>query len=112
MREVHFAVLIGELGTPTMGELALRMGVTQGAVTQLACRLETKGYVERRKDMEDKRVTIISLTEKGQKLCDRHIEYDRKEFGELSKYFEEFSDEDLKKLMKYEQIVSTIFCKE
>lgn len=47
MREVHFVVEIGPEGSPTMGELAQRLNVTQGAVTQMAIRLEKKGYVAR-----------------------------------------------------------------
>jgi len=43
MREVHFVVEIGPMGAPTMSELASRLNVTQGAVTQMATRLEKKG---------------------------------------------------------------------
>ena len=71
MREVHFVVEIGPEGSPTMGELAQRLNVTQGAVTQMAIRLEKKGYVARAKDAGDKRVTTGSLTEKGRILCEK-----------------------------------------
>lgn len=35
----------------------------------MATRLEKKGYVFRQKDSQDKRITTISLTEKGKILC-------------------------------------------
>lgn len=109
MREVHFAVEIDQMGTPTMGEIAARLNVTQGAVTQMAARLEKKGYVIRSKDAKDKRVTILSLTEEGKKLCIEHVAYDAREYQEVSDILKEFSDEELKKIIRYEQLMSEIF---
>ena len=109
MREVHFVVEIGSMGNPTMSELANRLNVTQGAVTQMATRLEKKGYVIRTKDTQDKRVTMISLTEKGKVLCREHIAYDKKEHEVISEHLQDFSDEELEKLIRYEQIMWEIF---
>ena len=111
MREVHFVVEIGSMGAPTMSEVANRMNVTQGAVTQMATRLEKKGYVIRQKDTQDKRVTTISLTEKGKILCEEHIAFDKKEHANVSEMLKEFSDEELEKLIRYEQIMWEIFTK-
>lgn len=111
MREVHFVVEIGSMGSPTMSELANRLNVTQGAVTQMATRLEKKGYVVRQKDTEDKRVTTISLTEKGKVLCEQHIDFDKREHANVSEMLGEFSDEELEKLIHYEQVMLEIFTK-
>ena len=111
MREVHFVVEIGSMGSPTMSELANRLNVTQGAVTQMATRLEKKGYVVRQKDTEDKRVTTISLTEKGKVLCEQHIDFDKREHANVSEMLGEFSDEELEKLIRYEQVMWEIFTK-
>lgn len=111
MREVHFVVEIGSMESPTMSEVATRLNVTQGAVTQMATRLEKKGYVIRKKDTEDKRVTTISLTEKGKILCAEHIAFDKKEHAEVSEMLKEFSDEELEKLIRYEKIMWEIVTK-
>ena len=111
MREAHFVVEIGSMGAPTMSEVANRLNVTQGAVTQMATRLEKKGYVIRQKDTQDKRVTTISLTEKGKILCEEHIAFDKKEHANVSEMLKEFSDEELEKLIRYEQIMWEIFTK-
>ena len=111
MREVHFVVEIGSMGSPTMSELANRLNVTQGAVTQMATRLEKKGYVVRQKDTEDKRVTTISLTERGKVLCEQHIDFDKREHANVSEMLGEFSDEELEKLIRYEQVMWEIFTK-
>ena len=99
------------MGSPTMSELANRLNVTQGAVTQMATRLEKKGYVVRQKDTEDKRVTTISLTEKGKVLCEQHIDFDKREHANVSEMLGEFSDEELEKLIRYEQVMWEIFTK-
>ncbi len=109
MREVHFVMEVGGMRTPTMGEVAQRLNVTQGAVTQMATRLEKKGYVIRSKDTRDRRMTTISLTEKGQILREEHIEYDKEEFDTVSKLLIEFSEEELVKLIEYERIMCEIF---
>lgn len=111
MREVHFVVEIGSMDSPTMSEVANKLNVTQGAVTQMATRLEKKGYVIRHKDNQDKRVTTISLTEKGKILCEEHIAFDKKEHGEISERLKDFSDEELEKLIHYETIMWEIFTK-
>ena len=50
MREAHFVIAIGPGEGRTMSEIAREMNVTQGAVSQIASRLEKKGYVCRRKN--------------------------------------------------------------
>lgn len=111
MREVHFIVEIGSMDSPTMSEVANRLNVTQGAVTQMATRLEKKGYVIRHKCSQDKRVTTISLTEKGKVLCEEHIAFDKKEHTDISERLKDFSDEELEKLIHYEKIMWEIFTK-
>lgn len=111
MREAHFVVEVGSMESPTMSEVANRLNVTQGAVTQMATRLENKGYVIRQKDTQDKRVTTISLTEKGKILCEEHIAFDKKEHANVSEMLKEFSDEELEKLIRYEKIMWELFTK-
>lgn len=109
MREVHFVVALGAKDHPTMGEMAEALGVTPGAVTQMVSRLEKKGFVTRAKAAQDKRQTTISLTEKGRSLCAEHIAYDRREHQEISEMLGEFSDQDLEKFIRYEQIMRKMF---
>jgi len=94
-KEVHFIVAVGPDGTPTMNEMAQRLKVTQGAVTQIASQLEKKGYLIRTKDTTDRRCTTISLTEKGKELCAKHIAYDQEKYQEASDFFSDYSDEQL-----------------
>ena len=111
MREVHFLVALGNDEQTTMSEMAERLNVTRGAVTQMATRLEKKGYVIRTKDQKDKRQTTVLLTKKGKALCAEHINYDQQEYCLVSELLSEFSDEDLVKIIRYEQLIRGIFAK-
>ncbi|NLM66590.1 MAG: MarR family transcriptional regulator [Enterococcus sp.] len=52
----------------TMQEISKRIHRTKSTVTILVKKLEDKGYIERQKNEEDSRSTLISLTEKGRAL--------------------------------------------
>lgn len=109
MREVHFVMEVGSADNLTMGDVARRLNVTQGAVTQMAVRMEKKGYVKRSKQSTDKRLTTISLTEKGKQLCENHVVYDRKEHQIISEILADFTDEELLKIIRYEQTMKDLF---
>lgn len=49
-------------------ELTEKIHRTQPTVTVLVKKLESLGYVERKKSEEDQRITLICLTEKGRQL--------------------------------------------
>lgn len=52
-------------GEPTVGELADTLGVTQQAASKATRELETLGYIARHPDPADRRVTRLTLTERG-----------------------------------------------
>ncbi|MDQ2697576.1 MAG: MarR family transcriptional regulator [Actinomycetota bacterium] len=52
-------------GEPTVGELSRALGVSQQAASKAIAELETLGYVERRGDTSDRRVTRLALTDAG-----------------------------------------------
>lgn len=49
------------------------MLLSSGAMTNRLDRLETAGYIERLADPNDRRATLVSLTEKGLKLIDEAV---------------------------------------
>lgn len=58
--------LLFEHGPVTAGRLAELTGLTTGAVTGLIDRLESAGYVERRRDAGDRRRVIVELVPSAQ----------------------------------------------
>lgn len=108
MREVHMIMFIGPQGSATMASLAEKMEVTQGAVSQIAARLEAKGYIRREPCADNRRITAAYLTEKGRDMYQKHQEYDFKQYARVSPYFECFSEEELRLFEKYEQVLSQV----
>ena len=58
-------------GSPTIGELAAALGVTQQAASKVVRELEGLGHVERRPDESDNRVRRVALTGTGRSVVDR-----------------------------------------
>lgn len=104
MREAHMIVEIGLGGIDNVGELGERLGVTQGAVSQQLGKLEKKGYLIRVQDTGDKRQYSVKLTKKGEKLYERHQEYDKKQYAQVSQFFQDFSPEELELIKRFDQM--------
>ncbi|MBD2869353.1 MarR family winged helix-turn-helix transcriptional regulator [Paenibacillus arenilitoris] len=72
--EIHTVEAIGCGDGVLMSELAARLGVTKGAVTQLVARLEAKELAARSPHPHDSRATVISLTDSGKEAYQAHEE--------------------------------------
>ena len=70
--DMHVIEAIGT-GTPrNMTAVARALGVTTGTLTISMNSLVKKGYVQRVRSEEDRRVVLVSLTEKGKRAFDHH----------------------------------------
>ncbi|MFN3866213.1 MAG: MarR family winged helix-turn-helix transcriptional regulator [Demequina sp.] len=71
----------GEPYSLTAGELDRTMMITSGTTTHRITRLEARGFVERVRDQDDRRVVHVRLTEQGRRACDAvhgaHLENER-----------------------------------
>ena len=52
----------------SVSELSKLVSLSQGTVTQILARLDKRGLIERRKSQEDKRRSLISITNNGRNL--------------------------------------------
>jgi DNA-binding MarR family transcriptional regulator len=75
MNEVHVLEAIQKTDEPTMSHIAKRLRVTVGTLTTAINRLVEKGYVERKREKEDKRKVIVSITNKAYKVLATHDEF-------------------------------------
>ncbi|MBP2636415.1 MAG: transcriptional regulator, MarR family [Firmicutes bacterium] len=73
--EVHAIEVLGKYGQVNMKNLAAKLGVTTGTTTVTVDRLEKKEYAYRQPVKEDRRVYLITLTEKGQAAFTEHHQY-------------------------------------
>ncbi|MDU2064472.1 MAG: MarR family transcriptional regulator [Sporomusaceae bacterium] len=73
--EAHAIEILGQLGPMNMKTLAQNLGVTTGTTTVTVDKLEKKGYAKRESVKEDRRVNLITLTDKGRNIFDEHHKY-------------------------------------
>lgn len=60
--------LLKKTGPLPQRDIAYLLGIRQQSLSELVRKLEESGYVTRTQQEEDKRVTVVSLTEKGEEL--------------------------------------------
>ncbi|MNE46467.1 transcriptional regulator SlyA [compost metagenome] len=90
--EIHTIDAIGLEGGLLMSELAARLGITKGAVTQLISRLEAKKLVKRASLVHDSRASVITLTEQGREAYTAHEEAHLEFYNRLR---EQVSEEEI-----------------
>lgn len=113
MREAHFVMAIGPGDGQTMSEVARIMNITQGAVSQIASRLEKKGYISRKKNEKNRRQTLAYLTQKGEQFYEEHQKYDASTFRYIDEIaLKRFSNEQLCCILEYEQIIEKLMLEE
>ncbi len=95
--EIHTIEAIGTEGNRTMGEIAHDLRITVGTLTTAINRLIKKGYVERKRIEEDRRVVLVSLTESGKAVFLTHSVFHKEMIDEI---LESFQGEDLEVLNK------------
>ena len=61
-------MVLWELESVNVGQLGELLDLDAGTLTPLLKRLEKEGYVTRKRSAEDERVTIVSITSKGNEL--------------------------------------------
>ena len=80
----------------TMHKLGKLIGMGKGSFTQVIDRLVGMGYVDRRRDVEDRRSVQVSLTQKGVKMTDfvaQHVH------NEIRRIFGILDDTEMKSLV-------------
>ncbi len=92
---MHCMRVIERLGNPTMSELAEALRLHPSTVTTLVDALVERRLVERRDDVDDRRIVRVTLTEKGKRRRAKHREAMRARLREL---MGDISDEDLRKI--------------
>lgn len=73
--DMHIIEAIGDNEPKTMSTVARMLKVTVGTLTIAINALVKKGYVNRVRSEEDRRVVLISLTALGKKAYDHHEQF-------------------------------------
>jgi len=105
---MHTLEAIGTEGERSMSEAAKKLNITVGTLTTAVAKLMAKGYVERRRTEEDKRVVLVKLTEKGRIANSVHERFHE----EMIKATLEHLDTDEEEILRKSLEKLTVFFKE
>ncbi|WP_078551232.1 MarR family winged helix-turn-helix transcriptional regulator [Bacillus alkalicellulosilyticus] len=90
-------------------DISNHFGITPGAATAIADKLETSGLIERIRDIKDRRIVLISLSEKGR----LYVERKKKEnINKVAEVLKELSDEEIVSASKAIQKISKTMAKQ
>ena len=107
--EVHLISLAGRFPGESMSGIAARLGITKGAVSQTAKRLEEKGYIERGYRDDDAKTVFIHLTPAGERAFAWHEAYHCEVRRRLSQEIQAWNPEDRNKMAALLSTLESVF---
>lgn len=93
--DMHIIEAVGINEPRSMSVIAKKLSVTVGTLTTNMNGLEKKGYILRERSAEDKRVVLVTLTERGRKAFFHHRDFHKNMIKSIVKGL----DEDEKRLL-------------
>ena len=106
MTEIHTIEAVGIKDAKTMGEIAHDLRITVGTLTTAITKLIKKGYVERKRIEEDRRVVLVNLTSKGEEVYKVHQVFHEEMICTM---LSNFSDEEEQVLSKSLEKLNNFF---
>lgn len=104
--DMHIIEAIGVEEGDNMSSVARKRNITVGSLTTAVNHLVRKGYVERSRGEEDRRIVMIKLTEKGRKAYWHHADYHRQMTEAV---LEKLNEEELPVLFKMLDALTVFF---
>ena len=92
--EIHLMLLIDEIQANNATEMAQRLGVTKGAISQTISRLVKKGLVEKSKDPFNKNEITLIFTTSGQEALNKYRALRAFLQSHFDDYFSTLSEEE------------------
>ena len=98
--QFYVLATIGYAGGLPFGEIGEKMMVTVSNLTGIVDRLEEKGLVARERDVHDRRVIRVRLTEKGSKLYKNTIPLFEKSISQFFSPLDKSQQKELSSLLR------------
>jgi len=95
---IHLIDVIGKHPEYNATQIAVALGNTKGAVSQMAAKLEEKGLIIRKKSDENDREIAYILTKNGQRVYDGHENLHKELYTRLDEILGDISAEDFDKM--------------
>lgn len=84
-----------------MSEIGSVLGLTKGAISQMAAKLQAKGLIEKQKDKESSKDIYLVLTEKGKQVNEEQVEIRKKMTDGIEKIVREYSSDEIELLRRF-----------
>lgn len=104
---LHLLKAIGAYPNERMSDIALRLGITKGAVSQLTSRLQAEGLLIKRPASGSSRDILLQLTDEGEALYRDSSLLDAEMENDLVDTLSQLRDEDVARLRALIARVST-----
>jgi DNA-binding MarR family transcriptional regulator len=91
--ERHMLDRVADNPDRNITDLARDFGVTKGAITQIAKKLEAKGMIRRYKRAANDKEVFIELTEAGREFCEERSRTNKETMGPLIEELKRHSEE-------------------
>ena len=110
MVEMHTLALIAERPGISVGEVAKQWNRAKSAASRNVDRLETKGYIEKKKLGGNAKTIHLFVTPLGQELADKHRELDARELKLFAQYIKQHcTKEDLQRFHQVMKIIQEFY---
>ena len=106
--DMHIIEAVGIEEPRNMSTVAAKLMVTVGTLTTAVNSLVKKAYISRVRSEKDRRIVLLSLTDKGRRAYDHHRKFHEEMIHALMK---DLSEEEANVLVKALQNVSDFFKK-
>jgi DNA-binding MarR family transcriptional regulator len=93
--EVHTIDAIGKNNKINVTQLALYLGITKGAVSQMVDKLIKKDMVSKKMVSDTENEVSLELTEKGARAYKGHEEYHKEFYTKISEHLVHLSEENV-----------------
>ena len=107
--DMHIIEAIGIEEPHKMSDIAKRLDVTVGTLTTNMNSLEDKKYIVRQRSTEDKRVVLVTLTEKGRKAFFHHRDFHKQMIREIVR---DLKEDEMEVLIRCLESLDRFFRKE
>ncbi|MEY8441541.1 MarR family transcriptional regulator [Lactobacillaceae bacterium 24-114] len=97
IKEMHAIDAVSMYNHQTISQVANKLHLTPGTMTSMADRLIRKGYLERIRDKEDRRIVRLALTKRGRVLYRAHRAFHNMM---VKRFLQGMNEEELKVIKK------------
>lgn len=99
--EIHMIEAVNNYKNANASELATIMGITNGAINQVANKLIKKGLIEQYRMKDNKKDVYYQLTPKGQIANINHSNYHQEQYRYMGEYLDKLAPDQINIVKKF-----------